>query len=104
MRWIEGMAMASFFCGCAQAADLSEMPSTTVALCRGAIEEWAAQFQPISVDTAVIRPEMATSEGKRIELAVQVVYDTQGGPETRNANIGCTVDRNGSVSVAELSR
>ena len=97
------IAIALFFFSTAQAADLPEAPTTPIALCRAAIEQWAEQFHPISVDTTVIRRERTTSEGRRIELAVQVVYDSQGGPETRMANIGCTVDANGSVSVAELA-
>ena len=67
------------------------------------------QFAPLSIDTQVIRPEQTTSEGTRIELFVQVVYDTQGGPETRQANIECTVDakrlgcRGGTISLNALT-
>ena len=103
MSRLIAITISVFFFSNAQAADLPETPNTTIALCRTAIEQWAEQFHPISIDTTVIRPERTTSEGRRIELAVQVVYDSQGGHETRKAEIGCTVDPSGSVAVAELT-
>jgi hypothetical protein len=104
MNQVCAIAVALFFIGPARAADLPETSMAAYPACEAGIKQWAEQFHPISIHTEIIRPEQVTPQGKRIELYVQVVYDTQGGQETRQANIECRVDARGAVAVAELSR
>jgi hypothetical protein len=104
MKHFWRFAVLGLVASTAQAADLLNPAQATLAMCEQGIEEWAQQFSPLSIDTAVLQPLDESSQDKRIELSVEIVYDSEGGPETRNANIACKVDSGGSVSLEEISR
>lgn len=75
-----------------------------VSACHEAIAQWAAQFDPIDVETSIIGPVQAQGRGDRMAtLFVEIVYARQGGPEPRSATIDCTMDAGGAIAVAEAS-
>ena len=106
-----------FGSGAAQAADLpmlsGDEPASvagdaaaggpgaeTFAACQQAIAEWAKPYAPVDIETVSVGPVKRHWTGKQIApLFVRVVYEAQGGFETKRANVECTVDRRQSVSV-----
>ena len=80
---------------------LAERP--TVNRCNAAIAEWAAQYNPIAVESSLTEPVRRGSGGARIAtLFVKIDYLRKGGIEPRSATIACTVASDGQVSVAPL--
>jgi hypothetical protein len=113
-----GAAML-FFTGPACAADLPQMDEPqlvmpvshgvsradrpTVNRCNAAIAEWAAQYNPVAVETSLTEPVRRRAGGARIAtLFVKIDYLRKGGIEPRSATIACTVAADGQVSVAEV--
>lgn len=83
---------------------VSRADRATVTACQRAIAQWAAQFNPIDVDTSLAGPiRGGAGQDRAARLFVRVVYERQGGPETRSATIDCTVSADGEVNVAEAS-
>lgn len=118
MNGIRACAMAIFLVSPAQAADLPESASDATtqmavavegqsyagmkifAACKRAIAEWAEPFAPVDIETIPTGPVKRRFDGKRIRpLYVRIVYDTQGGRETRKANVECTIDSADEVAV-----
>ena len=85
----------------AAAADGSRgVGSEIFAACRRAIAEWAEPYGPVDIRMVSTGPVRRKLFGKRVApLFVQIVYDTQGGRETRKAEVDCTVGANDSVAV-----
>ncbi len=117
MRWFEAIPMV-FCLSSAQAADLAN-PSdqgltasytqtesypamATFAACRKAIGEWAKPFAPLNIAAVMVGPIERHLSGKRIApLHVRIVYDREGGPETRKAELLCTVGPTGTVALMD---
>lgn len=77
----------------------------TVSRCNGAIAEWAAQYNPVAVETSLTEPVRRGDDGVRIAtLFVKIDYLRTGGIEPRSATIACTVAADGQVSVAEVKK
>ena len=75
----------------------------TVDRCNAAIAEWAAQYNPVAVETSLTNPVRRRAGGARIAtLSVKIDYLRKGGIEPRSATIACTVAADGQVSVAEV--
>ena len=75
----------------------------TVNRCNAAIAEWAAQYNPVAVETSLTEPVRRRDGGVRIAtLFVKIDYLRKGGIEPRSATIACTVAADGQVSVAEV--
>jgi len=75
----------------------------TIDRCNAAIAEWAAQYNPVVVETSLTEPVRRRSGGVRIAtLFVKIDYLRKGGIELRSATIACTVAADGQVSVAEV--
>ena len=108
-----------FLTGPAGAADLPQMDEPqlvmpvshgvsladrpTVNRCNAAIAEWAAQYNPVAVETSLTEPVQRSADGARIAtLFVKIDYLRKGGIEPRSATIACTVAVDGQVSVAEV--
>jgi hypothetical protein len=69
--------------------------------CNAAIAQWAAQYNPVAVETSLTEPIRQRAGGARIAtLFVKIDYLRKGGVEPRSATIDCTVAANGQVSVA----
>ncbi|MCA1439929.1 hypothetical protein I6F07_06760 [Ensifer sp. IC4062] len=84
---------------------VSRADRPTVDRCNEAIAQWAAPYNPVSVETSLAEPVRAGAGGARIAtLAVKIDYLRQGGIEPRSATIACTVARNGEVSVAVVKQ
>ena len=102
----------------AEAADLAEYPGDgtlamttsgearppgamrTFAACRSAIETWAQPYSPVDLEITTVGPVQRPGGGKRVApLFVRIVYDTEGGLETRKARLECTVDAADAVAV-----
>jgi hypothetical protein len=82
----------------------SRTDRAVVALCNRAIAQWAAQYNPTDLDTSLAGPIRGRpGETRAARLFVQVVYEREGGPETRSATIDCAVSADGEVNVAEAS-
>src|ERR1700752_4932558 len=72
--------------------DVSEADRPTVDRCNGAIAQWAAQYNPLTIDTRLTGPVTAAADGsKTAQLDVKIDYARQGGVEPRAAVINCTV-------------
>jgi hypothetical protein len=73
---------------------------STVNRCNAAIAEWAAQYNPVAVETSLTEPVRRRAGGVRIAtLFVEIDYLRTGGIEPRSATIACTVAADGQVSV-----
>ena len=105
-----------FLPGLASAADLPQLDErqlvmpvshgisladrSTVNRCNSAIAEWAAQYNPVAVETSLTEPVRRRAGGVRIAtLFVAIDYLRKGGVEPRSATIACTVAADGQVSV-----
>ncbi len=112
-------AVMLFLTGPAFAADLPQMDEPqlvmpvshgvsladrpTVNRCNAAIAEWAAQYNPVAVETSLTEPMQRSADGARIAtLFVKIDYLRKGGIEPRSATIACKVAVDGQVSVAEV--
>jgi hypothetical protein len=79
---------------------VSRADRPTVNRCNAAIAEWAAQYNPIAVETSLTEPVRRRAGGARIAtLLVKIDYLRKGGIEPRAATIACTVAADGQVSV-----
>jgi hypothetical protein len=77
----------------------------TFAVCRNAIAEWAQSYQPVDMDVVSLGPVRRNLDGTRgASLYVRIVYEVQGGLETRKADVECTIDRNDSIAVVPTPR
>jgi hypothetical protein len=75
----------------------------TVNRCNAAIAQWAAQYNPVAVETSLKEPVSGSAGGERTAtLFVKINYLRKGGIEPRSATIACTVAADGQVSVAEV--
>jgi hypothetical protein len=82
---------------------ISRADSPTVKRCNAAIAQWAAQYDPIALETSLTKPVFANASGARTAtLFVSIDYRVEGGIEPRSATIACTVASNGKVSVELL--
>jgi hypothetical protein len=74
------------------------MPEDAFVACRSGIHQWAEEYDPVQI--TVVRGGMAERDatGDIIgPLDVRIVYDREGGPETREARIECRVNQDGAV-------
>ncbi|OWK21998.1 hypothetical protein AJ88_13820 [Mesorhizobium amorphae CCBAU 01583] len=79
---------------------ISPADRSTVNRCNSAIAEWAAQYNPVAVETSLTEPVLQRAGGVRIAtLFVEIDYLRKGGVEPRSATIACTVAADGQVSV-----
>jgi hypothetical protein len=86
-----------------QGISLADRP--TVNRCNAAIAEWAAQYNPVAVETSLTEPVRRSAGGARIAtLFVKIDYRREGGIEPRSATIACTVAANSEVSVAVVKQ
>ena len=75
----------------------------TVNRCNAAIAEWAAQYEPVAVETSPTEPLHRGPGGVRVvTLLVKIDYQRAGGIEPRSATVTCTVAADGQVSVSLL--
>ena len=82
---------------------VSRADRPTVNRCNAAIAEWAAQYNPVALETSLTEPVRRSANGARIAtLFVKIDYQRKGGIEPRSATIACTVAADGQVSVAEV--
>ena len=73
-------------------------PRALVKVCREAIEIAAAPFSALSVQVESAGAPRKLSGGKlSTPLYVRIRYTGQGGTETRQARIGCTLDGSGRI-------
>jgi hypothetical protein len=80
---------------------ISRADRPTVNRCNAAIAQWAAQYNPVAVETSLTEPVRERAGGARIaSLFVKIDYLRKGGVEPRSATIDCTVAADGKVSVA----
>ena len=80
---------------------VSSADRPTVNRCNAAIAEWAAQYNPVGLETSLTEPVRGSDGGGRIAtLFVKIDYLREGGVEPRSATIACTVAADGEVSVA----
>ena len=115
MRWMEAVAVALLFVCPAQAAPEGRSQPITAMLrfpndamlsfeaCRRWIAESAKRYNPIVIETVVTGPIQRLAGGLRTSpLFVRIVYEREGGRETRKTRMTCTIDATGSVTdVAE---
>jgi hypothetical protein len=77
----------------------------TVNRCNAAIAEWAAQYNPVAIETSLSKPVRGSADGAQIAtLFVKIDYLREGGIEPRSATIACTVAENGQVSVSVVKQ
>jgi hypothetical protein len=77
----------------------------TVNRCKAAIAEWAAEYNPVAIETSLTEPVRGRAGGVRIAtLFVKIDYLRKGGIEPRSATLACTVAADGQVSVAEAKK
>ena len=82
---------------------VSRADRPTVDRCNGAIAEWAAQYNPVSISSMLREPVRSTADGQHTAtLLVKIKYLRQGGIEPREATINCTVRADGTVSVVPV--
>jgi hypothetical protein len=80
--------------------DVSPADRPIVNRCNAAIAEWAAQYNPVAVETSLTEPVREGAGGTQIAtLFVEIGYRRTGGIEPRSATIACTVAADGQVSV-----
>ena len=73
-------------------------PPEILTACRNGIIQAALPYDPVRVDAVSAGDIQATENGGRIApLVVRIVYDRQGGYETREAEVACHVDAAGAV-------
>ena len=73
-------------------------PRAILTACREGIIQAALAFDPVRVDAVSAGDIRATENGGRIApLVVRIVYDRQGGYETREAEVACHLDAAGAV-------
>jgi hypothetical protein len=83
----------------ATADDRASAGMSTFAACRNAIAQWAEPFSPVDIEMVSIGPVQRKTGQRTAPLYVRIVYETQGGRETRKARVNCTVDANEVVAV-----
>jgi hypothetical protein len=84
---------------------VSRADQPTINRCNGAIAEWAAQYNPVAIETRLPEPVRGSAGGGRIAtLFVKIDYLREGGIEPRSATIACTVAADGQVSVAVVKQ
>jgi hypothetical protein len=110
-----------FLTGLASAADLPQIDErqlvmpvshgvsladrSTVNRCNAAIAEWAAQYNPVAIETSLSEPVRGSAGGAQIAtLFVKIDYLREGGIEPRSATIACRVAADGQVSVAVVKQ
>jgi hypothetical protein len=70
----------------------------TVDLCNAAVHDQAAQYDPVSIETSLIKPVRGMADGRQIAtLYVEIEYRSEGGMEPHSATIDCTVAPDGQV-------
>jgi hypothetical protein len=79
-------------------AQLGRAPQATVAACRNGIIRGATPYSPVRVDAVSIGDvRQVRGGGQLAPLFVRIIYDRQGGYETREAQVSCQLDANGRV-------
>jgi len=74
------------------------VPRAIVAACREGIIKAARAYDPVQIDVAGAGRVQRVQEGGQIApLVVRIVYDRQGGYETRKARVSCYVDARGNA-------
>ncbi len=77
----------------------------TINRCNAAIAEWAAQYNPVAIETNLSKSVRGSSGGgQTATLFVKIDYLREGGIEPRSATIACTVTADGQVSVAVVKQ
>jgi hypothetical protein len=77
---------------------LAGVPTAIVAACREGIIKAARAYDPVQVDVVGAGSVRGVEEGGQIApLVVRIVYDRQGGYETREARVSCYVDALGDA-------
>jgi hypothetical protein len=76
----------------------------TINRCNAAIAEWAAQYNPVSIETNLSKSVRGSAGGQTATLFVKIDYLREGGIEPRSATIACTVAADGQVSVAVVKQ
>ncbi len=105
----------------AHAADLPEAPlaatpptiarvqssagTQTFLACRNAIAEWAQPYSPVDMEVVSVGRVQRYLDGTRVApLYVRIVYEVEGGYETRKADVKCTIDRADTIAVVPTPR
>jgi hypothetical protein len=74
------------------------VPAEILTACRNGIIQAALPFDAVRVDAVGAGNIQGTENGGQIApLVVRIVYDRQGGYETREAEVACHVDATGAV-------
>jgi hypothetical protein len=117
MKWIKAVALALLSVEVAQGATIPERQPIAASLqfpddgmlsfkaCQRWIADSAKPYRPVVIETVITGPIQRLAEGVRIApLFVRMVYEREGGRETRKSHIECTIDANGAVTaVVEVS-
>lgn len=109
MNKIKAAAVLLLLASSAHSADLivtysARTDGEMVTACEEAIAQWAEQFDPVDIETSIAEPVRGRlGEDRMATLLVQIVYNRQGGRETRSATIDCTLGADGAIVVAEGS-
>lgn len=115
MKTLEATALAVLLAGSAQAADLPEYQARseavdrreevairTYAICREAIAESAAPYEPVQIETVLVGPvKRSTLTTRSAPLHVRITYETERGRQVRESSVDCKVARAGVVSITE---
>jgi hypothetical protein len=82
----------------ATAAAIAGVPTAIIAACREGIIRAAQPYDPIQVDVVGAGSAQQLKAGGQIApLVVRIIYDRQGGYETREARVGCHVNALGQA-------
>jgi len=77
---------------------VARVPTAVVAACREGIIKAASAYDPVQVDVVGAgNAQLLEGGGQIAPLVVRIVYDRQGGYETREARVGCQVDAFGKA-------
>ena len=82
----------------AMTAAMAGVPTAVVAACREGIINAAKPYDPVQIEVVGAgRVQELKAGGQIAPLVVRIVYDSQGGYETREARVGCHVNALGKA-------
>jgi hypothetical protein len=92
--WGRGLALLSV----AALPGCTMVPDEALIACQNGIATWAEQYDPKRIDTVSAgRGDKAPNGNLVTPLHVRIVYPQEGGFETKQAQVQCTVNEEGAV-------
>ena len=74
------------------------VPDEAMIACQNGISTWASQYDPKRIDTVSAgRGDKAANGNLVTPLHVRIVYPQEGGFQTKQAQVQCTVSEDGAV-------